>query len=175
MSMARIPGSGEARVVIRDGRLTLTRRPHYLAQVRVNSYRGALREAGTVICDIEVGDDPSGERELTVARSFGSELAGRAETVLLEWAALIGCRRVWLPDRLVDLGERLVPAVTEIEAEPCPTCGVTADEAALIEELVTLRSRGPVGCSTCPACLGSRPQRVPRCAVPDGDQARSSE
>lgn len=165
MSVNEMPGNGEARVVIRNGRLTLTRRPHYLMQVRMDRYRGALRDAGTVVCDVELNDSPSGERELTVTRSFGSELDDAATDVLIEWAALIGCRRVWLADRLVDLGDLLIPAVEDIATEPCPTCGVTVDEATLMDELLTLRRRGPVASSTCPACLSARPQRLARTAA----------
>lgn len=162
MSMTRTPGKGEARVIIRDGRLTLAGRPQFLAQVRINSYRDALREAGTVVCDIDLDDGAAGERELTVTRSYGSELDDRAVEVLVEWAILVGCRRVWLPESVIDLGDRLVPAIEDIASEPCPTCGVRADDATLVEELAALRRRGPIGGSTCPACLSDRPQRLPR-------------
>ena len=45
----------------------------------------------------------------------------RARHALLDWAARVGWQRVWLDDRVVDLGEQ--PAVTGRARVRCPTCG----------------------------------------------------
>jgi hypothetical protein len=154
-------GSGEARVVIREGRLTLTNRPVFLARSRAASYRNALREAGTVVCDIELSADPAGERELTVSDSIGAELGDEPASVLIEWATLIGCRRVWLPDTVIELDDTLLPDPGNFEPEPCQTCGVPPETATLLEELATMRRRGPTAVS-CPACMTEMPQRLAR-------------
>ena len=152
-------GNGEARVVIRDGRLTLTNRPVFLARARAAAYRNALREAGTTVCDVELSADPAGERELTVSDSIGAELNEEAASTLLEWAALIGCHRVWLPDTVIELDGTLLPELEDFEPEPCPTCGVPPEPATLVEELATMRRRGPTA-ARCPACMTATPQRL---------------
>ena len=151
----------QARAIIREGRITITRRPLLLQRERARSYSEALREAGTLICDLELSPEPAGERELTVFRPIGGELDALATDALIEWGAMVGCRRIWLPDRLIEIDDTLVPGIDEIEVEPCPTCGVAPDIDDIADIIASRRRRGHSS-DICPVCMSHRPERVRR-------------
>jgi hypothetical protein len=79
-----------------------------------------LRRAGRrerVLADLTRLDD--GELLVKfVPRDGASDAVRRA---LIDWAARVGWWRVWLDDRVVDLGER--PAVAGRAYVRCPSCG----------------------------------------------------
>lgn len=150
-----------ARAVIRDGRITITRRPMFLQRERTRSYSEALRNAGTVVCDIELSPAPAGERELTVFPPIGDDLDRSSIEALTEWAAMIGCCRVWLPDSLIEIDDTLVPDLDDISVEPCTTCGVTPDPRDIADAIASRRRRGHSS-DMCPVCSNYRPERVRR-------------
>src|SRR4051812_4399302 len=95
-------------------RATLTRR-----QITLNPWRPGLIDGGPgaaslrrphrgkrVLADLTRLDD--GELLVTFVPRDGATEAARG--ALLDWAACVGWQRVWLDDRVVDLGEQ--PAVT---------------------------------------------------------------
>lgn len=132
-----------------------------LQRERAKSYSEALRDAGTLICDLELSPDPAGERELTVFPPIGGDLDGIAIEALIEWASMVGCRRIWLPDRLVEIDDTLVPGMDEIEVEPCPTCGVSPNLDDVADIIASRRRRGHSS-DICPVCMSYRPERVRR-------------
>lgn len=78
----------------------------------------AREAAGTTIADLSVSGEP-GERDLVVR--FLARGGGRAaERRIARWAALTGHRRLWLPDRVVDLPR---PRKLGEVATSCPSCG----------------------------------------------------
>jgi hypothetical protein len=127
------------RATIRDDVLTLNRwRPGLLERVEVPD--------GVVLADLTVlnGD------ELLVEWVGGGAAAG----VVLEWAVVVGYRRVWLPEQVVDVGDSLVP---ETEAEvTCPTCGVTWSDGSP-DFWAGVRRYGYFP-GVCMACNGSLPE-----------------
>ena len=77
-----------------------------------------------------------------------------ARHALLEWAARVGWRRVWLDDRVVDLGEQ--PAVIGRARVRCPTCGMRwEDERPEFWDHVRGDGWFPPSCL---ACGGSLPE-----------------
>ncbi len=100
-----------------------------------------------------------------VSRSPRPEVAVEA---LLAWARTVGYRRVWLPDRVVDLEpERERPRVAEVV---CPTCGLEwRDDAP--EFWCRVYSAGAFP-GFCAACGGSLPEW--RVLVSVGDRATSA-
>ena len=146
------------RAVIRDGRVTITRRPfHLMAKINL-AYTEALREAGTTVCDLELDGEQIGERELTV--SFvppGSETESAVDA-LLAWAAVAGCRRVWLPKQVVELQSELVPHPDDLEPCECPTCGVIPIDMASADDVARSRIRG-LRPRICPVCSSRVPER----------------
>ena len=106
-------------------RATVTRR-----SITLNPWRPGLidggpggaalrRRAGATACS------PTSPASTTASCSSPSSRATArndwARHALLEWAARVGWRRVWLDDRVVDLGEQ--PAVIGRARVRCPTCG----------------------------------------------------
>jgi hypothetical protein len=96
-----------------------------------------------------------------------------ARRVLAEWAALVGYRRLWLCDRVVELDP---PPPVGTATVRCPTCtSVWADDSASFWAMVRRNGHFP---GYCPACGGSlpewRPARAaqrPRRGAPGGSRA----
>jgi hypothetical protein len=79
-----------------------------------------------------------------------------ARRVLTEWAALVGYRRLWLPDRVVELDP---PPPVGTATVRCPTCAsVWADSSPGFWALVRRNGHFP---GYCPACGGSLPEWRP--------------
>ena len=146
------------RAVIRNGRVTITQRPMHLMARMTMAYTEALREAGTTMCDLELDDGGIGNRELTV--SFIPSGSGTPEAIdtLLEWAAVAGCCRVWLPDRVVELDAGLVPHPDDLEAAECPVCGVIPFDHTSADDVAKSRTRG-LRPRLCPVCSSRVPER----------------
>jgi len=151
----------EARAIIRDGRITLTRRPLFLGRERTKSAADELRTAGTVICDVEITPGAIGERELSVSQPIGSDFDDQAIEALAEWAAMLGCCRIWLPDSLIEISDDLLPDPADLEADPCPTCGVAPDRETAADLIASRRRRGQ-SWTRCPVCMNSVPERARR-------------
>jgi hypothetical protein len=84
-----------------------------------------------------------------------------ARRVLADWAALVGYRRLWLPDRVIDLDP---PPPVGTASVRCPTCtSVWADDSARFWTVVRKCGHFP---GFCPACGGSLPEwRLGRAAA----------
>jgi hypothetical protein len=104
------------------------------------------------------------EASLADLRLLGDELvvtpvprapwSAGAQSTLLEWAAMVGYRRVWLPDQVVDLGRVLAPLARA--GVRCPTCGATwEDDTVVFWERVRRNGWFP---GVCLACGGSLPE-----------------
>ncbi len=112
-----------------------------------------LAREGVVLADLTVIES-DGERELIVHFLPAGSGTREAEDLLLRWARQTGYRRVWLPDRIVDLDNTLLEVV---EAEvKCPTCRLTWRDDSL-DFWVMVRQWGYFP-GTCPACNGSLPE-----------------
>jgi hypothetical protein len=142
------------RATVRGGRITLNIwEPGLVSGGPSRALLAEVAEAGAVLADLTIIDEQRA-RELVVAFVPDGSGTPEAERALLDWAHVVGYRRVWLPTRLVELGATLSPAG---EAEvTCPTCGRNwADASPDFWALVR-------GCGyfppSCPACNGSLPE-----------------
>lgn len=144
------------RAIIRNGRLTLTHRPMFLQARRTLTYARALEAAGTVICDLEIERGATGSDLIVRFVPEGSENDDATET-LLAWAELAGFGRVWLPDRLIELNDTLVPDPRTLEAIACPTCGIEDSDFLTADALAMLRRRGHLP-RLCPVCGEHKPE-----------------
>ncbi len=129
-------------------------------QLSLNPWTPALLNGGpatawvanlpVALVDVYAGADD----ELIVSRVPGSRWDEKTAETLLEWAAGVGYRVVWLPDRVVAVDPsasvgRLVGAV-------CSTCGACwADETPEFWVRVRARHGFP---RLCLACGGSLPE-----------------
>ena len=108
------------------------------------------RRDNRVLADLTRLED--GELLVTFVPRDGANTAARR--VLLDWAARAGWWRVWLDDRVVDLGEE--PAITGRARVRCPTCGARwEDERPEFWERVRDSGWFP---AICLACGGSLPE-----------------
>jgi hypothetical protein len=79
-----------------------------------------------------------------------------ARRVLTDWAARVGYRRLWLPDRVVELDP---PPPVGTARVRCPTCtSVWADGSPAFWAMVRRNGHFP---GYCPACGGSLPEWRP--------------
>jgi hypothetical protein len=79
-----------------------------------------------------------------------------ARRALAEWAALVGYRRLWLPDGVLELEP---PPPVGTAAVRCPTCtSVWADDSTGFWATVRANGHFP---GYCPACSGSLPEWQP--------------
>lgn len=112
--------------------------------------------AGALFADLEVVRERDVARELVVVPLAGA--LGPVRATLLDWAALVGYRRVWLPGELVPVE----PTCGGEVAVRCPTCGaVHAEDDGHFWQTTRMNGRFPV---QCPLCGGTLPQWRP-CAV----------
>jgi len=147
-----------SRAVVRNGKLTITPRPFRLMASSAHTYADALRDAGTVVCDLELDGYEEGERELTVRFvPLGSETP-EALDAIRQWAVLAGCRRIWLTDEVIDLSNGLVPHPDDLKASECPTCGVVPVEHTTVDDIARARTRG-LRPRVCPVCATRVPER----------------
>jgi hypothetical protein len=133
------------RVAIRDGQITLNR-------WRRSLLSGGPRRAGTRTIDAALADLRLLGDELVVSPVAHARWTDDAESALVAWAAVVGYRRVWLPDRLVELDGELA-RVTRARVR-CPTCGATwEDESVTFWERVRSSGGFPGVCLACGATL----------------------
>jgi hypothetical protein len=116
-----------------------------------------------VFADLACPDDD----ELLVIFVLRDSATEWARDALLAWAAVVGYRRVWLDDRVVDLTAD--PAVVGRARVRCPTCGARwEDERPEFWDLVRDSGWFPPSCL---ACGGSLPEwEVEEQGVDDREQ-----
>jgi hypothetical protein len=139
-----------ARATVTARRITLN--PWHPGLINGGPAGDALRRGrrDRVLADLTRLDD--GELLVTFVPRDGATDAVRR--LLLEWAARVGWWRVWLDDRVIDLGEQL--AVSGRARVRCPTCGSRwEDERPEFWDRVRDIGWFP---ASCPACGGSLPE-----------------
>src|SRR3954451_22756987 len=114
---------------------------------------------GIVLVDLRhAGED---DEELVATTPPNAPPIGRAaRRVLTDWAALVGYRRGWLPDAVVDLEP---PPPIGTASVQCPTCASAWSDGS--EGFwATVRRNGHFP-GYCPACGGSLPEWKPAAAA----------
>ena len=122
------------------------------------------RLAGVAIVDLR-GSGVDDDELVATLPPNAPPLDRAARRVLADWAALVGYRRLWLADRVLDLDP---PPPVGAVAVRCPTCtSEWADSSPGFWALVRENHHFP---GFCPACGGSlpewRPARRPSCRTP---------
>ena len=144
-----------ARAVVRDGRITLNGwSPSLMTRGPARAVLLRSLPEGVVIADLTSDVRPDGREELIVRWVPDGRASDAARATVVGWAAVVGYRRVWLPDDVVDLGD--APSDAGRVATACPTCGAAWDDESP-EFWLLVRSQGhfPGGC---PICNGSLPE-----------------
>ena len=112
----------------------------------------ARLEAGVVLVDLRHAGEDDDELVATVPPN-GPRLTAEARRTLARWAALVGYRRLWLQDRVVELDP---PPALGTATVRCPTCTATwADGSESFWAIVRANGHFP---GYCPACGGSLPE-----------------
>jgi hypothetical protein len=146
------------RATIARGELTLN--PPLRGTIRGGPASMTLaRLDGVVLVDLRhAGED---DEELVATPPPNAPPIGRAaRRVLIDWAALVGYRRVWLPDAVVDLEP---PPPVGTATVRCPTCAsVWSDGSEGFWAAVRRNGHFP---GYCPACGGSLPEWKPAAAA----------
>jgi len=124
------------------------------------------RLRGVAIVDLRFTGEHDREVVATVPPN-APRLPRAARRVVGDWAALVGYRRLWLPDSVVELEP---PPPVGTASVRCPTCtSVWADDSARFWTVVRENGHFP---GYCPACGGSLPEwRLGRPAAPRGTAA----
>jgi len=124
------------------------------------------RLQGVAIVDLRFAGADGDEVVATVPPN-APRLPRAARRVLAAWAALVGYRRLWLPDSVVALEP---PPPVGTASVRCPTCtSVWADDSARFWTVVRESGHFP---GFCPACGGSLPEwRLARPGAPRGGAA----
>jgi hypothetical protein len=113
------------------------------------------RLEGVALVDLRrTGED---DHELVATVPPNAPPLGRAaRRVLADWAALVGYRRLWLADRVLELEP---PPPIGTAAARCPTCtSVWSDSSVTFWSMVRANGHFP---GFCPACGGSLPEWRP--------------
>ena len=110
---------------------------------------------GVVLVDLRDAGDDDDELVATVPQNAPPMTAAARRTVA-EWAALVGYRRLWLTDRVLDLEP---PAALGTATVRCPTCTATWTDGSP-SFWATVRANGHFP-GYCPACGGSLPEWRP--------------
>jgi hypothetical protein len=142
------------RATIAGGELTLN--PLLNGTIRGGPASMTLaRLRGVVLVDLRpVGDEC--DELVAIVPPNAPPLDRAARRLLAEWAALVGYRRLWLADRVVELEP---PPPIGTAAVRCPTCSSEwADGSAGFWAMVRANCHFP---GYCPACGGSLPEWRP--------------
>jgi len=141
------------RVTIRRGRLMLTGwAPFLIGSGPYASLFGGRERAGVAIADLTL----HGKEGEEVSVRYWATGGGReqADEALVDWARDVGLKRVWLPDRLVEIEPD--PERIETASVSCPTCRARWSDSTP-EFWLTVRGAG-VFPKWCPICGGELPQ-----------------
>jgi len=107
---------------------------------------------GVVLVDLRHAGEDDDELVATVPPN-APRITPTARRALARWAALVGYRRLWLPDRVLELEP---PATLRVAEVRCPTCTATWSDGS--ESFwATVRANGHFP-GYCPACGGSLPE-----------------
>ena len=110
-----------------------------------------LAGTGVALADL-YAEGPPGDEELFVRYVSHSPRDEASDSAVIEWAHTVGYRRVWLPDRVIDLDvaqARIGPAETT-----CRTCGLTwSDDTPEFWRQVRSAGAFPGYCLGCGASL----------------------
>jgi hypothetical protein len=107
---------------------------------------------GVVLVDLRHSGEDDDELVATVPPN-APHLTAAARRTLARWAALVGYRRLWLPDRVLELES---PGALRIAEVRCPTCTATwSDGSESFWAMVRANGHFP---GYCPACGGSLPE-----------------
>lgn len=134
------------RATIRDGTVTLN--PWRLGMGPRGPLKAGYAHVTAVLADLHHHDD-----ELIVVPVRGTPWAPDAPDALLTWAARAGYRRVWLPDRVVDLDALAESGWASVA---CPCCGARWEDGGP-RFWETVRHDGWFP-AICLACGGSLPE-----------------
>jgi hypothetical protein len=139
------------RATIAGGRITLNPPLHGTITGGPASMTLA-RLQGVVLVDVRHAGEDDDELVATVPPN-APRLTAAARRALARWAAVVGHRRLWLPDRVLDLE---APAALRAATVRCPTCTATwADGSESFWAMVRANGHFP---GYCPACGGSLPE-----------------
>jgi hypothetical protein len=141
------PDPPDCRAAVRDGRLTLHRWTAGLLDA--GPERSGFRTLRAALADLRFDDD-----ELVVCPVARAPWSAEADAVVIEWAARVGYRRVWLRDRVVDLGA-VLPDLGRAAVD-CPTCGAHWEDGSVAFWEGVRRAGAFPG--RCLACGGSLPE-----------------
>jgi hypothetical protein len=104
-------------------------------------------ERGIVLADLPIVAGELG-RDLIVRFVPGETATQEAAEAVLDWAATVGHLRVWLPDRVVELRDTLVPG--DPVSTTCRSCFTTwTDSSPDFWALVRKHGRFPGLCLVC--------------------------
>jgi hypothetical protein len=157
-----------ARAVVRDGRITLNAwSPGLMSGGPTRAVLRRLLRRGVMLADLSAHAADDGREELIVRWIPDGRTCAPARAALLQWAELVGYRRVWLPQEVVDFSEALLPGGRA--ATSCPTCGAVWDDETP-EFWAMVRGQGHFP-GHCPICNGSLPEWVPAAGGPGGARA----
>jgi hypothetical protein len=145
------PSAPDFRLTIRGRRLSVEPWAPYLLTGGPNGKLVRDRAgAGVTIADLWVTGEDS--RELVVTYLAVADRQ-RADRKLIRWAESVGHRRLWLPDRLVQLDTARPLGVARVD---CPTCGARwEDSSPDFWHSVRTSGRFP---TICVICHGDLPQ-----------------
>jgi hypothetical protein len=107
---------------------------------------------GVVLVDLRHAGEDDEELVATVPPN-APPITTAARRTLADWAAVVGYRRLWLPDRVLELEPPDALGTAEVR---CPTCTATwADGSPRFWSTVRANGHFP---GYCPACGGSLPE-----------------
>jgi hypothetical protein len=107
---------------------------------------------GVVLVDLRHAGEDDEELVATVPPN-APPITTAARRTLADWAAVVGYRRLWLPDRVLELEPPDALGTAEVR---CPTCTATwADGSPRFWATVRANGHFP---GYCPACGGSLPE-----------------
>jgi hypothetical protein len=110
------------------------------------------RLEGVVLVDLRHAGEDDDELVASVPTN-APPMTAAARRTLTRWAALVGYRRLWLPDRVLELDP---PGSRRTAAVECPTCTATWSDGS-DSFWATVHANGHFP-GYCPACGGSLPE-----------------
>src|SRR3954468_6010945 len=119
---------------------------------------------GVVLVDLRHSGEDDEELVATVPPN-APPITTVARRTLADWAAVVGYRRLWLPDRVLELEPPDALGTAEVR---CPTCTATWTDGSP-RFWATVRANGHFP-GYCPACGGSLPEW--RTVAPGGTRGR---
>ena len=145
------PEPPDLRITIRSGRVYVEPwAPWLWTEGPVGSLISQRAAAGVTVADAWLtGED---DRELIVRYLLVAD-SGHAGRLLIRWAESVGHRRIWFPDRVMNVEQRRPLGLASVR---CPTCGAEWEDGSPgFWEGVRTNGRFP---TICVICNGDLPQ-----------------